>query len=68
MAKTWLSSSVEFSLTNDSYKDGVLDRRLNNIAEDATADQLLAVGNAFKTLHAGDVLTATTLTTKEQIA
>lgn len=68
MAKTWLSNSVAFSLTNDTYDNGTLDRRFNNIAEEATPEQLLAVGDALTTLHAGDILTTTILTTKAQIA
>lgn len=56
------------SLTNDTYDNGTLNRRFNNIAEDATPEQLLAVGDALTTLHAGDILITTILTTKAQIA
>ncbi|KRL14570.1 DUF1659 domain-containing protein [Schleiferilactobacillus perolens] len=67
MNKVWLSSSIAFTLENESYKDGELTRRFQNIAEDATPEDIQAVGNALKALHAGDVIADTILTTQSHI-
>lgn len=68
MNKVWLSSSIAFTLENESYEGGELTRRFQNIAEDATPEDIQAIGNALKTLHAGDTLVDTILTIQNHIA